>query len=47
MSKNIKDMTDEELKKIMKILARRVDSTIRSQMIMEELIKRTISNKDE
>lgn len=48
MNKKIKDMTDEELKKLLKMSSRQVGSTIRSKMIIEELIKRTLNqNKDE
>ena len=47
MNKKIKDMTDEELKKLLKMSSRQVGSTIRSKMIIEELIKRTLNqNKD-
>jgi hypothetical protein len=42
MDKKIKDMTDEELKKLFKMSSRQVGSTIRSKMIIEELMKRTI-----
>jgi hypothetical protein len=38
MDKKIKDMTDEELKKLFKMSSRQVGSTIRSKMIIEELI---------
>jgi hypothetical protein len=45
MDKKIKDMTDEELKKLFKMSSRQVGSTIRSKMIIEELIKRTTKPK--
>ena len=48
MSKTIKDMTNEELKWHLKISSRQIGSTIRTKMIIEELIKRTLNqNKDE
>ena len=48
MSKKIKDMTDEELKKLLEMSSRQVGNTIRSKMIVEELLKRSLNqNKDE
>jgi hypothetical protein len=46
MDKKIKDMTDEELKKLFKMSSRQVGSTIRSKMIIEELIYRRINKKN-